>query len=138
MEKSNYEQEVLSIFNYVVKLFKLDGLKLKFMQRRLDEKGRGKLNLKKTYRLAYINLKTKEITLDIYTPKFRRPKSINSILRILAHEIAHIQKPPFRQRWQGRVIVRQHYPLFYRQVNKNIAQMKKDRILKLYFKNSFL
>jgi len=129
------EEKILNIFTRLSGIFKLSDFKLKFMQRRLDEQGRGALNLKKGYKLAYINLKTKTITLDIYTPKFRRPKAINSILRILAHEIAHWQKPPFRQVWRGRIITRQHYPAFYKQVNKNIKQMKKDKLLKKYFKS---
>ncbi len=129
----DYEKKIKQIFAHLSELFKLKGLKLKFMQRQLDQAGRGKLNLKKTYRLAYINLKTQTITLDIYTPKFRRPKAINSILRILAHEIAHIQQPPFRQLWRGRIITRQHYPAFYKQVNKNIKKIKKDSKLSKYF-----
>jgi len=104
------------------------------MRRQIDEEGRGVLNLKRSYRLAHTSLKNKTITVDIYTPRFRKPKSIRSILNILAHEIAHHQKLPFRQRFRGRIITRQHYPAFYEQVNKNIEKIKRDEILKEYFK----
>ncbi len=129
-----HEQKIVDIFARLRGIFKLPDLELKFMRRQIDEQGRGVLNLKKTYHLAYINLKNKMITIDIYTPRYRRPKSVNSILRILAHEIAHIQKPPFKQRWRGRVITRQHYPAFYQQVKKNIEKIKKDAVLGKYFK----
>jgi len=124
-----HEQKIKIIFARVAGIFNLNGFKFKTMQRQLDQQGRGILNLKKSYCLAHTNLKTKTITIDIYTPRFRRPKSIKSILNILAHEIAHHQKPPFRQRFRGRYIIRQHYPSFYRQVNKNIQIIKRDKIL---------
>ncbi len=127
------EEKIEEIFTHLCGLFKLSNFKLRFMRRVVDGQGKGVLDLKKGYRLAYANLKTKTITIDIYTPKFRRPKAINSILRILAHEIAHFQKLPYRQIYRGKIIVRQHYPAFYRQVNKNIKKMKKDKILRVYF-----
>ena len=111
------EEKVKKIFTHLCGLFKLSGFSLRFMRRVVDEQGKGVLDLKKGYKLAYANLKTRTITIDIYTPKFRRPKAINSILRILAHEIAHFQKLPYRQLYRGKIIIRQHYPAFYRQVN---------------------
>ena len=116
----DYEQKIQQIFARLGEIFKLEGFTFKTMQRRLDEKGRGVVNLKKSYVLAHTNLKTKTITIDIYTPRYRKPKSIKSILNILAHEIAHHQKPPFQQKWRGKIIIRQHYPAFYKQVKKNI------------------
>ncbi len=128
-----HQEKIIDIFTHSCGLFKLKGFQLKFMRRQVDERGRGVIDLKKGYTIGYTNLKTKVIAIDIYTPKFRREKSINSIIRVLAHEIAHHQKPPFRQRWRGRVITRQHYPLFYKQVNRNVEKMKKDKILREYF-----
>ena len=130
-----HQQKIYEIFTHLCGIFKLQGFQLKFMRRQVDEQGRGVIDLKKGYTEAYTNLKTKVISIDIYTPKFRREKSINSLLRILAHEIAHHQKPPFRQRWRGRIIIRQHYPIFYKQVNRNIEKIKKDKLLKEYFKS---
>ena len=73
------------------------------------------------------------ITIDIFTPKFRKPKAIASILRTLAHEVAHHQKPPYRSRFNGRIINRCHYPVFYRQVTRNIKKLRKDKVLSQYF-----
>ena len=78
-------------------------------------------------------MRTGVVTLDIYTARKRTPKKISAILSVLAHEIAHHQKPPYRQWHRGRWIIRQHYPDFYRQVNKNIYIMKKDALLGRYF-----
>jgi len=75
------------------------------------------------------NLKTGLITIDIFTPLKREPKKISSILRTLCHEVAHHQRPPFRQLHRGRIISRQHYPKFYKQVTKNIEIIKKDSSL---------
>jgi hypothetical protein len=94
---------------------------------------RTEINTKKSFTVGYTNLKTKVIALDIYTPKKRQPKSINTILRILAHEIAHHQKRPYLQYYKRKWITRSHYPSFYKQVNKNIAKFKKDRELGEYF-----
>ena len=93
-----------------------------------------RVNTKRGFVIGRTNLKTGLITIDIWTPKFRKPKKIASILRILAHEVAHHQKPPYRQRYRGRIITRQHFPIFYRQVNRNILKLKKDKILEKFFK----
>jgi hypothetical protein len=130
----SHEQKIDQIFKQLIKLFNLNGFVFKIMRRQTDEWGRGKLNLKKSYVLAHTRLKNKTITVDIYTPRFRKPKAIRSILNILAHEIAHHQKPPFRQRFRGHLIVRQHFPVFYNQVNRNIKKMKKDEVLSEYYK----
>ncbi len=125
----SHEQKIQKIFARVSEIFNLKDFKFKFMRRQVDENGRGVVDIKKSYTLAHTNLKNKTITIDIYTPKFRKPKSIKSILNILAHEIAHHQKPPFRQKWRGKTIIRRHYPEFYKQVKKNIIKMKKDELL---------
>jgi len=130
----SHEEQILQIFSRLKEIFILENFQFKIMRRQIDEEGRGVLNLKRSYRLAHTSLKNKTITVDIYTPRFRKPKSIRSILNILAHEIAHHQKLPFRQRFRGRIITRQHYPAFYEQVNKNIEKIKRDEILKEYFK----
>ena len=88
----------------------------------------------KNFTLGHTNLKNKTVTIDIYTPRFRKPKSYNSILRVMAHEIAHHQKLPYRQRYKGHLINRQHYPAFYKQVTKNIEKFKKDEVLGEYFR----
>ena len=78
---------------------------------------------------GHTSLVDKVVTIDIYTARRRNPKKISAILAVLAHEIAHHQKPPYRQRYKGRVITRYHYPKFYKQVTKNIDKFKKDKEL---------
>ena len=88
----------------------------------------------RSFVIGRINLKTGLITIDIFTPKQRKPKKISSILRTLCHEVAHHQKPPYKQLYRFRLINRQHYPRFYKQVKKNIEKLKKDIILRNHFK----
>jgi hypothetical protein len=123
------EEVIQTLFPHICKILKVEGLHFRPM-RRIRE-----INTKKSYVVGRINLKTKTITLDLYTAKKREPKKIASILRVLAHEIAHIQKPPYYQRYRGRLIVRQHYPRFYKQVNRNIADIKKDEMTKGFMQN---
>jgi hypothetical protein len=111
----------------------LAALNIKNLRFRPMIRKNNRVNTKRGYVIGRTNLKTGLITIDILTPKFRKPKKISSILRTLAHEAAHHQKPPYRQRHKGRIIVRQHYPIFYRQVNRNILKLKKDKILSEYF-----
>ena len=125
----DFEKQIVDIFTRVGEIFNLPDYKFRTMRRVVDSEGRGVINLKKSYRLAYINLKKKEITIDIYTPRFRKEKSIPAILKILAHEIAHTQKMPFRQLYRFRFITRQHYPEFYEQVGENVESMRKDEVL---------
>ncbi|MBD3359902.1 MAG: hypothetical protein GF365_04325 [Candidatus Buchananbacteria bacterium] len=124
----NHYSNIEQIFNQASKCLKVTGFAFKVMNRKAP------INTSKNFSVGYINLKTKIIALDIYTPKRRQPKSINSILRIIAHEIAHYQKKPYKQYFKGRWITRSHYPGFYKQVNKNIKKLQKDKELGEYFK----
>jgi len=87
---------------------------------------------------GHTSLRHKTITIDIYTARLRKPKKISAILAVLAHEIAHHQKPPYRQYYRGRLITRWHYPAFYKQVNKNIKKFKQDETLSKYFEKSIM
>lgn len=111
----------------------LAALNIKNLRFRPMIRKNNRVNTRRGYVIGRTNLKTGLITIDILTPKFRKPKKISSILRTLAHEAAHHQKPPYRQRHRGRIIARQHYPIFYRQVNRNILKLKKDKILSELF-----
>ena len=124
-----HEQIVSHLFTRACIILRYPDLKFKPMQGRDGGVGQVKRLI-----LGHTNLKNKTVTIDIYTPKFRKPKSINSILRVLAHEIAHHQKLPYRQKYKGHLINRQHYPIFYEQVTKNIEKFKKDEVLGEYFK----
>ncbi len=91
-------------------------------------------DVKRAYRLGHTNLKTKIVTVDIYTARLRKPKKMSAILAVIAHELAHHEQKPYRQRYRGRWINRIHYPSFYRQVKKNMEKFKKDALLGRYFK----
>ena len=131
-----HEQIIQTACDHAIEILKIrycniiwaKNLRFRPMQRKNN-----RVNTKHGYVIARTNLKTGLITIDILTPKKREPKKISSILRSLAHEIAHHQKPPYRQRYKGRIITRQHFPIFYRQVNRNILKLKKDKILSKYF-----
>lgn len=92
------------------------------------------VNTAKDYHLGYTDLKRREVTLDIYTPRRRSPKSSNGLLRVIAHEIAHLQKPPYRERYRGKWITRMHFPEFYEQVNANVEVFKLDAEFRQYFR----
>ncbi|OGF30470.1 hypothetical protein A2533_01945 [Candidatus Falkowbacteria bacterium RIFOXYD2_FULL_35_9] len=125
-----YPEFVQMIYDYVIhKLFKYPDYKFRIIKRKKEVNPNHMV-------LGYINFQKQIIALDIYTPKKRQAKSINSLLRTIAHEIAHIQKPPYRQRYRGRYITRQHYPVFYKQCDKNIEKIKKDPYLKQYFRQT--
>ncbi|MFA5188313.1 MAG: hypothetical protein WC460_03055 [Patescibacteria group bacterium] len=122
-----HQNRVEEIFQKACKCLKVTGFTFRVMNRQAP------VNTARSFKVAYTNLKTKLVAIDIFTPKKREPKSINSILRVIAHEIGHHQKKPFRQLYRGHFITRSHYPGFYKQVNKNVAKFKKDPVLGLYF-----
>lgn len=123
-----HEQTAQVICDHALKILSTKNLRFRPMKRKNNQ-----VNTKNSFIMGRTNLKTGLITIDIFTPKFRKPKKITSILAILAHEVAHYQKPPYRQRYRGRIITRQHFPVFYRQVKRNILKFKKDQILKKLF-----
>jgi hypothetical protein len=90
----------------------------------------------RSYKLGYTNLASKLVVIDIYTQKLKKPKKYSSILAVIAHELAHHQKKPYRQldlrrrKWINRI----HYPEFYQQCNKNIDKFKKDKVLREFYK----
>jgi hypothetical protein len=121
------EEQAQFLFENACRALRLSGFSFQIMKRLKP------IEPKKSYRIAYINLKTKKLVLDIYTPRTRSPKKPSVVLRILAHELAHVQKPPYRQLWRRKIINRAHYPKFYKQVNKNISKFKKDKVLSQFF-----
>lgn len=124
-----HKETTQSACDKAIAIINKKGLKFRPMQRKNNH-----VNTKRGYVIGRTNLKTGLITIDIYTPKFRKPKAISSILSTLCHEIAHHQKKPYRQRYKGKFIIRQHYPEFYNQANKNLRILKQDKFLKQYFK----
>ena len=125
----SYFSAMQKICDYGLEVIGIRGLRFRPMRRQEEQ-----VKTKRGYVIGRTNLKTGLVTIDICTPKFRKPKKISSILRTLAHEAAHHQKRPFRSRFRGRIINRSHYPIFYRQVARNIKKLKKDKILGAYFR----
>ncbi len=120
----SFPEYITKVFDYTVKhVFGLSDYEFRIINRRTENQRI----------LGYINFRKKIIALDIYTAKKRVPKKISSLLRTIAHEIAHIQKPPYRSRYKGHYIIRQHYPAFYRQVKKNLKIIQKDLTLRIFF-----
>jgi len=123
----DFNFEVSNICNKALKTLGEEKLKFRPMNRKKP------VNPKKSYAIGRTNLKTGLITIDILTPRRRQAKKISSILRILCHEVAHHQKPPFLQKHKGKWINRQHFPSFYKQVTKNISLLKNHKSTKQYF-----
>ncbi len=123
----NHAEEVQFICDKALCILKMRNVSFRPMVRRKA------VDSRKGYMLGRTNLKTGLITIDIYTARKRENKKISSILRVLCHEVAHHQKKPYRQLYRRKWIVRQHYPAFYRQVNKNVEKLKKDREVGVYF-----
>lgn len=123
---NQHEQLVHFLFKRVCEILKAPDLQLRIIKRT------GSKNTKR-YVKGYINLRTKVIGLDVYTPKRMEPKSFNGLIRTICHEIAHLQKLPYRQFYRRRWIVRQHYPAFYKQIERNINKIKKDKVLGIHF-----
>ncbi|MFH1427494.1 MAG: hypothetical protein ABIG60_03110 [Patescibacteria group bacterium] len=119
--------EVQLVCEQALIILKVNKLKFRAMNRK------NHVNTKRGFVIGRTNLKTGLITIDIFTPKKRQPKKVSSILRILCHEVAHHQKKPYRERFKGHIINRQHYPKFYKQVNRNISILKKNVLFSKYF-----
>lgn len=122
-----FEEYVHSVIQHALMVTRSKGFTFKPMNRTKPvTKGAG-------YVEGHTSLGSKVIVIDIYTARLRKPKKISAILAVLAHEIAHHQKPPYRQRHKGRWINRYHYPAFYKQVTKNINKYKKDKVLQAFY-----
>lgn len=125
--KQHY-QTVDLLFKRAANLTQLDDVRWRPM--RLNKGGK---RAARYFTLGYTDLQKRLITIDILTPKKREVKEYGAILRVIAHELAHLQKPPFRQRYKGRMINRIHYPEFYHQVKTNVEVFKQDNLLGVYF-----
>ncbi|MEA2098176.1 MAG: M48 family metalloprotease [Patescibacteria group bacterium] len=124
----NHEQNCEQIFEEACRVLKLRGFLFK---PKVIRKGDGYV---KNYKFGYTNLKSKLVVVDIYTQKLKKPKKYSSILAVIAHELAHHQKKPYRQLYKFHWINRIHYPEFYDQVAKNIRKFKRDGVLTEFYK----
>ena len=122
-----FEQHVYQVINYALHMMKMKGFLFRPMRRN------GPVRKNTGYVEGHTSLSSKIIVIDIYTARLRKPKKISAILAVLAHEISHHQKLPYRQWHRGRWITRIHYPKFYKQVAKNINKFKKDVMLGRFY-----
>ncbi len=127
MTMTTHERICEYIFQRACQVLKLKGFTFK------PKKAVSTNSSARSYRLGYTNLRSKVVVIDIYTKKLRKPKKYSSILAVIAHELAHHQKKPYRQFYMFRWINRIHYPEFYKQVKRNIEEFKKDEILKKFY-----
>ncbi len=122
-----HEQNCEQIFRRACDILKLGGFSFKPKVIRAWD------GYVRNYKLGYTNLKSKLVVIDIYTQKTKKQKKYSSILAVIAHELAHHQKKPYRQFYKFRWINRIHYPEFYERVTKNIEKFKKDALLKRFY-----
>ena len=124
-----HEEKVAELFSIACRVLDLDGFKVRPLRRR-SQPGAAL----RSYKLGYIQLEKKMVTLELYTHKTRRPRGYGALLKTIAHELAHYQKPPFKQLHKGRWINRIHYPEFYQQVTENINLFKQHPLLQPHLK----
>ena len=123
----NHESIVNKVIDHALKVLRAKGFTFRPMRRTQPvRKNAGYLE-------GHTSFADKSITIDIYTARLRKPKKISAILAVLAHEIAHHQKKPYRQRYRGHWITRHHFPKFYKKVTKNIQKFKKDETLGRFY-----
>lgn len=134
-----HEALVEHLFQRVLLVLEMPGFELRPMRRRT--RGEGRL---RSVVYGYTHLNKKLITIDLYTPRTMKQRKLDAILRVMAHELAHHQKPPriYRQLvprsfsvggW-FRLVRMIHHPPFWTQYKRNVTKMQNDEILKQYFK----
>lgn len=125
-----HEALIEHLFKRTESLLGFSGFLLKPLRRR--KRGIGKFH---SYNQGYTELGSKSMTVDLYTPRTMKPRKTAAILRVIAHEFAHHQKPPKRMggwfRGPARIVT--HHPIFWGQYKKNVAKMKRDDVLGNHF-----
>lgn len=124
----HHEALVEHLFQRCLVVLKMSGFELKPLRRRL--RGRGKFN---SITYGYTRLEENFIVVDLYTPKTMKPRKMDAILRVIAHELAHHQKPPRYYRSWFKLKLITHHPSFWAQYKCNVANFRKDEILQQYF-----
>lgn len=123
-----HEAHVQQLFGHACTVLGMPGFELRALRRRV--RGTGKL---RSLALGYTKLGERLITVDLYTPRTMKPRKIDAILRVICHELAHHQAPPRLRRVWFRWVKEIHHPTFWRQYKKNVAQLAKDDVLKIFF-----
>lgn len=124
-----HEQLVEHLFRRAEAMLGFHGFTLKPLRRK--SRGVGKFHY---LRLGYTKPGIREMTVDLYTPRTMKPRKIDAILRVIAHEFAHHQEPPkvWRRLFRKPILVA-HHPGFWKQYKKNVAGFQNDEMLKTFF-----
>lgn len=123
-----HEALVEYLFQRVLHVLEMPGFELRPMRRRT--RGQGRL---RSVVYGYTKLNEKMVTIDLYTPHTMKPRKIDAILRVVAHELAHHQKPPRIYRHWFKLVRMIHHPPFWTQYKKNVEMLSKDEVLGAYF-----
>jgi predicted SprT family Zn-dependent metalloprotease len=128
-----HEALVEHLFRRVCLLLGLPDFELKPMRRRLRGKGAFR-----SFKYGYTRLNEKSVTIDLYTPKTMTTRRMDSILRVICHELAHHQAPPRTVIFRRRLCRLAHHPEFWQQVKSNVELISKDEVIAEYFKEQKL
>ena len=123
-----HEALVEHLFKRCLKVLDMPGFELKPLRRRV--RGKGKF---RSLTYGYTKLGEKVVVVDLYTPRTMKPRKIDAIIRVIAHELAHHQKPPRYYRQWFKPVYMVHHPPFWTQYKKNVKQLSEDEILGIYF-----
>jgi|GEM_PF-660493 len=123
-----HEALVEYAFQRALVVLELPGFELRPLRRRV--RGTGKL---RSFAYGYTRLGQKLITIDLYTPRTMKTRRMDSILRVVAHELAHHQSPPRIYRRWFRLVRMIHHPPFWTQYRRNVEKLQSDEVLSQYF-----
>lgn len=123
-----HEAIVEHLFQRCLLVLNMPGFELKPLRRR--KRGTGKF---RSLTYGYTVPGEKWVTIDLYTPKTMKPRKLDAILRVIAHELAHHQKPPKYYRQWFKLVYMVHHPPFWTQYKKNVAMLERDEVLSIYF-----
>jgi hypothetical protein len=95
-----HEALVEHLFQRCLLVLGMPGFELRPLRRR--KRGTGKFN---SITYGYTKPGEKWVVIDLYTPKTMKVRKTDAILRVIAHELAHHQKPPkyYRQWVYGKI-----------------------------------
>lgn len=126
-----HEALIEHLFQRACAVLEFPGFVLEPLRRK--KRGTGKFT---SYRLGYTRLDQQKMTVDLYTPRTMKPRKIDAILRVIAHELAHHASPPQRIRVFMNFSWQHHHPDFWKTYKKFVTRLEKDEILKQYFKKN--
>ncbi len=123
-----HEALVEHLFRRACHVLGMPGFEIRPLRRRV--RGKGKL---RSLTLGYTRIGEKLVTVDFYTPRTMKPRKLDAILRVIAHELAHHQEPPRLYRQWFRYVRIIHHPRFWKQYKKNVAVLAADELLGQHF-----